>query len=483
MASTDTRLHRTLGLYTSVAVVAGGIIGSGIFMKPSVMAAQLGSPTLLVVVWVGAGIVTLFGALSNAEVAAMMPETGGQYVFFQKMYGNFIAFLYGWAAFAVFNTAGVASIAYVFGTYVEYFISLPRFSPAVEKGWPLYIPLVGTMFPLENFGVKAVTIFIVMLLTWINYRSTRSAGNIQVVFTALKIAAMTVLVFGLLGSGNGSVSNLVTSSKAIQPTGWALVGALVAATSGAFWGYDGWNNITFVAGEIRDPQRNIPRSLFLGLLICMAVYTLTTIAYLYILPIDAVAASSLVASDAARVVMGAVGGGIIAFMVLLSTFGTTNGNILATARVSFAMAAEKRFFAWAGRVHPRYQTPGNALWLHGLWTTLLIVSGSFDILTDMLVFVSWLFYGLSAFGVFILRKKMPDAPRPYKVWGYPFVPALFVVFAFFFLAMTLTNDIVNYLHGTTRLINSLLGLLLTALGLPLYFYFRTTTHTSDNASS
>src|SRR5690242_16308836 len=180
-------LRRTLNPYTSVSVVVGGIIGSAIFMKPALMAAQLGSPVLLLAVWAGAGIITLFGALSNAEVAAMMPETGGQYVFFQKMYGDFIAFMYGWAAFAVFNTAGVASIAYVLGTYVEYFVHLPRFSPEVEHSIEVYMPAIGHIFPLENFGVKSVTIFIVMLLTLINYRSTRFGGNILVVFTALKV--------------------------------------------------------------------------------------------------------------------------------------------------------------------------------------------------------------------------------------------------------------------------------------------------------
>ncbi len=453
-------------------MVIGGIIGSGIFMKPALMASELGSPILLVGVWIIAGIITLFGALSNAEVAAMIPETGGQYIFFQKMYGDFIAFLYGWAAFAVFNTAGVASIAYVLGTYTEFFVTLPRFSPAVEHNFELYIPFIGSIYPLENIGVKSVTIFIVLGLTWVNYRSTRSGGNIQVVFTALKIIAMVVLVFGLFFLGEGNTSNFFTSSSSIHPEGWALIGALVAATSGAFWGYDGWNNITFVAGEIKDPQRNIPKSLFIGLIVCIVAYTLITLAYLYVLPIDSVAGSSMVASDAATVVMGTLGGGLIAMMVIISTFGTTNGNVLATARVSFAMAQEKRFFAWTGVVHPRFQTPGNALWLHFIWTALLVLSGSFDMLTDMLVFISWLFYALSAFGIFILRKKMATAERPYKVWGYPFVPAAFCIFAFFFLIATLWNDIHNYITGQSHLINSLLGLALTGLGIPLYWYFK-----------
>jgi basic amino acid/polyamine antiporter, APA family len=469
-------LKRTFGLWSSVSIVVGGIIGSAIFMKPALMASQLGSPELLIAVWIGAGIITLFGALSNAEVAAMMPETGGQYVFFQKMYGDFIAFMYGWAAFAVFNTAGVASIAYVFGTYVEYFVSLPRFPLGTEHSIEIYMPFIGHIYPLENIGVKCVTIIVVMSLTIVNYVSTRFGGNIQVLFTALKVGAMAILVFGIFFSGKGSVDNFFIDSSVIHPTGWALVGAIVAAMSGAFWGYDGWNNITFVAGEIRDPQRNIPRSLLAGLVTCIVIYVFISFAYLYVLPIDIAARSPMVGSDAAQIVMGGLGGGIIALMVIVSTFGTTNGNILATARVSFAMAQDKHFFAWVGKVHPKFQTPGNALLLHGIWTSVLVLSGSFDTLTDMLIFVSWLFYGLSAAGIFILRKKMPNADRPYKVWGYPVVPAIFVVFTIIFLVLTFVNDIMNYVSGKTVIINSLFGILLTLVGLPLYWYFKKTQH-------
>jgi APA family basic amino acid/polyamine antiporter len=466
------RLAPSLGLWTCVSLVAGGVIGSGIFMKPAVMAAQLGSPELLLLLWVGAGIITLFGALSNCEVAAMMPETGGQFIFFKVMYGDFFAFLYGWAAFAVFNTAGNASVAYVLGTYTEYFITLPRFDADLEKSISLTIPFIGRIFPLQNFGVKCVTILIVALLTFINHRSTRSGGNVQVIFTLLKITAISIVVVGLLFSGEGQLSNLFEDSKVITPHGWGFIAAIVAATSGAFWGYDGWNNITFVAGEIKDPQRNIPKGLILGLLICILTYGLITLAYEYVLPIDKLANSSMVASDAAVLVLGTAGGGIIALMVIISTFGATNANILATARVTFAMATDKQFFSFAGKVHPRFQTPSNALWLQGVWTSALVISGSFDMLTDMLIFVSWFFYGMSALGVFVLRRRMPERERPYKVWGYPVVPAIFVGFSFFFLVATLVNDIYLYQSGNSTMINSVLGVLLTAMGIPLYWYFK-----------
>ncbi len=468
----QTQLSRTLTLSATIALVVGGVIGSGIFMKPAVMAGQLGSPELLILVWIGAGFITLFGALTNAEISAMIPETGGQYVFFQKMYGDFFAFMYGWAAFAVFNTGGVASIAYVFSTYFEYFVQLPRFSKEIEQSIQIAIPFIGNILPLENFGLKFVTILLISGLTAANYFSTKFGGTIQIVFTILKVGAMVLLVISAFLFGHGSFQNFTQNSVTIIPSGFALISAVIAATVGAFWAYDGWNNITFVSGEVQNPQKNIPKALLIGILTIIAVYVLINLAYLYILPIDKIAHSGLVASDVATVVMGTIGGGFIALLVMFSTLGSTSSNVLVVARVSFAMAQENRFFRIAGKVHPKFETPANSLLIHAVWTNLLVLSGSFDVLTDMLVFVSWFFYMMSAIGVFVLRKKMPEADRPYKVWGYPVVPIIFISFSAFFLAMTLFNDITNYLNGTTPIINSLFGVFLTLIGLPFYLWFR-----------
>jgi APA family basic amino acid/polyamine antiporter len=459
---------RSLSLNTTIALVIGGVIGSGIFMKPALMASQLGSPILLISVWIVAGIITLFGALSNAEVAAMFPETGGQYVFFKKMYGDAFAFLYGWAAFAVFNTAGNASIAYVFSQYANYFIELPHFSATIEKAFIVHIPLVGNIYPIENFGVKILTVILILLLTVVNYLSVAYSGALQRVLTSLKAIAIVLLIGGILFSGKGSMHNIVTSMPSM-PHGWALISAYMAAIAGAFWAYDGWNNITFVAGEIKNPQKNIPKSLFLGLSFCIVIYVLVNLAYIYVLPIDKMAISPFVASDSATITWGLIGGGIIAAMVMLSTLGTTNSNVLATARVTYAMSEENRWFAWAGKPQKKYNTPGNALILNAIWTCVLIFSGSFDMLTDMLIFVSWFFYGMSGLGVFLLRKKMRDVPRVYKVWGYPIVPLCFVAFVVFFLCSTLYTDISNYQNGTTPIINSLLGTIITCAGIPIYY--------------
>jgi len=459
---------RTLGLTTTILIVIGTIIGSGIFMKPALMAKELGSPLVQLSVWIVAGLISLTGALSNAEAAAMFPETGGQYVFFKKMYGDGFAFLYGWAAFTVINTGGTASIAYICSQYTSYFIHLPNFSPRVEQSVFLHIPLIGNIYPLANFGVKSLTVFLMIFFTFINYRSMMFGSLLQNIITALKIAALFLLIGGIFFSGHGSFHNLVTPS-ASMPHGIAMMSAYIAALGAAFWGYEGWNYITFVAGEVKNPQKNIPRGLFVGVTTVIIIYSSAFLAYAYVMPVDKMAASSFVASDAASIAWGVVGGSLIAMLVILSTTGATHGNILTMARVTYAMAGESKWFARAGRMQPRYKTPGNALWLNCAWTAVLIVSGSFDILTSMLIFVTWFFYGSSALGVIVLRIKQKQLHRPYKVWGYPYVTFLFVGFTCFFLIVTLYTDITNYTQGKTVLVNSLLGAVITCVGIPVYY--------------
>ena len=461
---------RSIGLATTISIVVGGIIGSGIFMKPALMVSQLGSPLILLSVWIVAGLITLSGALSNAELAAMFPETGGQYVFFKKMYGDAFAFLYGWAAFAVFNTGGVASLSYVCAQYTNYFVHLPNFSAHIEQSIYFHIPFIGDIHPVENIGVKSLTVLYVILFTVINYQSVKYGGALQNVLTVLKAAALILLIGGILFSGHGSFQHL-NSSLPTMPHGLVLAGAYVAALGGAFWAYDGWNYITFVAGEIKNPQKNIPRGLFIGVLVVIVIYTLVNLAYIYVLPVQTMAASHFVASDAATVAWGVIGGSLIALLVILSTLGATNSTVLTIARVTFAMAEESKWFNRAGR-QTQHQTPGNALWINCIWTIVLIISGSFDILTSMLIFVTWFFYGMSSLGVIILRVRRKDIYRPYKVWGYPYITFLFVAFTAFFLVFTLYSDISNYMHGKTTLINSLLGTVITCVGIPVYYLSR-----------
>lgn len=440
-------------------------------MKPALMASQLGSPQLLLLVWVGAGLLTLIGALTNAEIASMITATGGQYIFFQRIYGNFVAYIYGWAIFSVIQTGSIASIAYIFSTYMEYFTQLPRLAPEMEQSVVLHLPFIGNIFPLQNLGVKVLTMLLICSLTFINYLGVRFGGLIASVLTTMKVVAMALLILASFVFGTGSAANFVTAAPN-APQGINIIFLVVMATAGAFWTYDGWNNITYIAGEVKEPSRTIPRGLLLGMLIVIGVYVSINLAYLYILPVEAMAKSKLVASDVATAVFGNSGGAIIAACVLLSTFGTTNGTILASARVYFAMAREKMFFFSIGNVHPRFHTPANALFLQAFWSCVLVLSGTFDMLTDMLIFVTWIFYALGAYGVFVLRKKMPDAPRPYKVWGYPYIPAIFVLFAAAYVVITLYNDVTAYMNNTSPLINSVFGLCLVATGLPFYYYFQ-----------
>lgn len=465
------KLIPQLGFVTTLAIVVGAVIGSGIFKKPAFMAAHLGSPEWLIAIWVIAGILTLFGALTNAEIASMITATGGQYVFFQRMYGDLVAYLYGWAIFAVIQTGSIASITYVFSEYTQFFIQLPRFSTEIEQTWPIFLPAIGYIYPLENIGVKLLTIFVISGLTAVNYYGVKFSGAVSATFTFMKVAAILLLVLFCFSFSGGSFENLSKPSSAYLSGEISFFSGFMVALAGAFWAYDGWNNITYIAGEVRNPNRNIPLALAVGTLIIITVYVLINIAFIYVMPIEQMAQSSLVAADAATISMGAIGGAFVAAAVMISTFGTANGTILASARVHFAMASDNLFFKSIAKVHPTRYTPSNSLILQAVWASVLVLSGTFDILTDMLIFVSWIFYAAGAAGVFVLRRKYPEVERPYRVWGYPVVPLLFIFFSIIYVIFTLYNDIQMFIEGRTQLINSLFGIFLCLLGIPLYYYF------------
>ena len=459
MNKPKTELVRGLSLTAAVMIAAGSMIGSGIFRKPATMAGQLMSPELLLIVWLVAGIVTFIGALCNAEVSGMIDATGGQYVYFQKMYGNFISFLYGWSVFAVIQTGSQAAIAYVFGEYLGYFIKFPEL-PLSLQNFSFHIPVVGNIFPFAEFGAKGAAIICILFLTAVNYLGVVFGGVVQSVITFIKIATIIFLSFFLFTSGTGSFDNLTTGFVIPEATSANLISLLGLALAGAFWAYDGWNNVTFVAGEIKNPQRNVPLGLLVGTLIVIVVYMLVNAAYLYVLPVEQMANSPLVAATAAEIIFGPYGASLISIAVIISTFGALNGSILSTARVCFAMARSNMFFKKLGEIHPKFGTPHTSLVAQGLWSCLLVLSGTFDTITDYVIFAAWLFYMLGAYGVIVLRKKMPDAHRPYKVWGYPYTPIIFVLFSLLFLINTLVSDLEN----------AAMGALLILIGLPFYFW-------------
>lgn len=438
------------------------------------MANQLGSAEWLIAVWVIAGVVSLFGALTNAEIAGMIPETGGQFMFYKKVFGNFTGFLYGWAAFAVIQSGSAASITYVFSDYAGTLVHLPRFSADVEQSLRLHIPFLGDFFPLQDFGVKALTIAIIWLLTFVNARGAAMGGVVQMLFTGLKLFAM-IFIVGLV-FGWGGDAHATAAAVPVAATGAITLTAFMGAMQGAFWGYDGWNNLTFVAGEVKNPQRNIVRALFWGVLVVIGVYVIINLAYLYVLDIGTMSQSKLVATDAVATVAGSSAVIIVALAIMLSTFGASNGTIMSSARIYYAMAKEGLFFKSAAKLHPTRETPINSLLWQAVWASVLVLSGTFDMLTDMLIFVAWIFYALSAVSVIVLRVREPNAERPYKVWGYPIIPVIFILFSLVFLVITVYNDVTTYqaavAKGEPAVINSLVGLAIVATGIPFYFLFK-----------
>lgn len=453
-----------LGLYTAILIVVSSMIGSGIFKKAAPMALDLQSGGLLLLCWVIAGVVTLIGAATNAEIAGMIAAPGGQYVYFKEMYGKAFAFIYGWSCFSVIQSASIASIAYVFAESVNAVIPLPHLSDAMEK-----MSLFGIFYPLDSFGVKALTILTIIFLTAANYLGVIFGGFISNLFTTLKvIGILIIIVLGLTISG-GSAANIEPigqSATASYGSSLGLFGAMFAAMLGAFWAYDGWNNIGYLGGEIKNPKRNIPLALFTGVGVVMAIYLLTNFVYLYVMPVSEIMEiaskeNTIIAVEVLRKFIGNGGAFFISILIMISTFGTTNGTILASSRIYFAMSRDNLFFKSAGNVHPKFKTPYTSLLMQGLWASVLVLSGTFDQLTDMLIFASFIFYGAGAFGVFILRKKMKDAHRPYKAMGYPVVPFIFVLFCITLVVVTIIQN--------PR--DAGIGLVLVLSGIPFYLFW------------
>ncbi|TAE22051.1 MAG: amino acid permease [Cytophagales bacterium] len=450
------QLKRSIGLVSAIALVISNIIGTGVFKKVVPMAAELQSPNLILLAWLLAGLLSLSGTLSNAEVASMLADSGGEYVYFRKIYGRFFAFLFGWTQFAVIRTAAIASIAYVFAQSLNSLIALPDTPANLAE-----ISLFG-IHPLDNLSVKLVTIALVWLLTYANVRGVSIGEKISNSLTVLMIAVMVFLIVtGLFASG-GSWSNL--SLEAAPPTGGSLVSALGLACLSAFWAYEGWASVGYIGGELKDPQRNLPRALTIGCVVVMSIYLLMNLVYVRMLPINELIALKSQPNTIGAVVavgkyLGVAGSLLVSCLILVTTFNCTSSSVLTASRLFYAMARDGQFFRAINYVHPTHQTPSRSLILQAVWTTVMVLSGSFDQLTDMLIFASFIFYGATAVGVFVLRSRMPDAPRPYRVIGYPVVPAIFILFCGFLVISTLFN----------RPTEALVGLGLMATGLPFYF--------------
>ncbi|MCC7466252.1 MAG: amino acid permease [Saprospiraceae bacterium] len=457
------QLVRSVTLAGATILVVSSVIGSGVYKKVAPMSAELLSPDLVLWAWALAGIISLCGALSNAEIAGMMADSGGEYVYFRKIYGKFMAFMWGWSTFAVIKTAAVAGIAYVFSQSFNAIFPLPHLPESIESFEFLVFK------PFENAGVKTLTITLILALTWLNSRGLKNGEFLSTWATRLVIVGLAGVVISGLLFGGGSMQNFQTPSLQFVDRSWtdmSFIKAMFTALLAAFWGYEGWNTLGFIGGEIKNPNRNLPLALFSGMLIIMGAYLLVNFTYLYVLPIDQIvdvyrSQNEIAAVAVVRHFAGDIGATLISITILITTLGCTNATILMPPRVYYAMAKDRLFFSRAKEIHPDYNTPNPALWMQGLWACLLVLSGSFDQITDMLIFAAFFFYGATAFGVFILRKREPNAERPYKVWGYPVVPALFVLFCAALIVITC------FTHPR----EAGLGVVLMLTGVPFYWYW------------
>ena len=429
-------LERVLSLLDATMINVGGIIGSGIFMVPATVAFFTGSSSLFFLVWILGGIVSLFGALSVAELGAAMPRAGGQYVFLNEAYGPIWGYLYGWSAVAVINTASIAAVGVAFSEYLGFF------------------------FPISDASIKGIAVGTIVLLTIINIIDVKSGARFQNLFTLSKLGAIFgIILLGLVmeGGTNQNLSPIFSDKPFI-----GLIGPLGLAMVSVLWTFDGWIFITYVAGEVKNPGRNIPLSLIFCMLIVVSVYLLLNYVLLFILGFTGMNGSERVVSDAASVFLGNKGAAVVTLIILISLIGANNGFVLSSARINYAMARDKLFFNQAAQIHSRFKSPANALIIQCVWACLLTFTGTFNQLITYIIFTSWIFYGMSAGAVIILRKKKPDMDRPYKTPAYPWIPIIFIFFAIFLT--------INTIMEAPR--DATIGAGIILAGLPLYYYWK-----------
>ena len=449
------KLARQLGLFDSIMMMVGIVIGSGIFLTTGIMAQSIPSAPLILLAWLAGGILTLTGALTFAELGAAMPEAGGQYVYLREAYGNFAAFLFGWILFLVSMGGSIAALGMGFAEYVGYFF------PGLSTGRKL---LSLTIAPFEfNYSLSAgqlVAVAVILILSTCNYLGVVFGKLIQNSFTLIKLAV--IVGFVILGLASSRVAPV---EHAVNPMGMSFGSLLVGfgiAIVAVSWAFDGWNNITYVAGEIKDPRRNLPVALVGGTLVITTLYMLVNLVYLRALSLSDMTGVVRIAERASTAMFGVTGAGLVSAAVIVSAFGALNGAIFVAPRVYYAMARDGVFFRRVGEVHPRFKTPAFAIGVQAVWAAALTLTGTYEQLFTYVMFVTLIFWLAGAASVFVLRRRHPDLPRPYETWGYPFVPLIFVVATLMILVNTLF----------ARPIESLAGLGITALGVPAYLYWR-----------
>jgi APA family basic amino acid/polyamine antiporter len=450
------QLLRALGLREGIAIHIGLIIGSGIFIVPATIAGHLRAMGPIMLVWIVAGLLTLFGAITVAELSSILPQAGGPYVYLRRSFGRIWAFMFSWNDFFINKAGSAAAIAIAFATFLGYFF--PALLPD-QVFFSLPWSLFGRVMEFSIGWNQIVAMTIIILVTLINVRGVKFGGWVMTVFTTAKVVALIGLILAAFFSSKGSTANFLPW----WPEQWTndlTVGFGLAMIS-ALWAYDGWLSISLNAGEFKNPQRNVPLSLMIGTLIVIILYISANLAYAFIIPMQEMTGSPHIAADVAQTVFGPVGAALIIIGILCSTFGTTNGQLLSGPRSIYAAGIDGAFTPKLSTVHPRYKTPYRAILTMGIWACLLTLSGTFEQITSYVVFASWAFYALTVLSVIILRRKMPDVARPYKAWGYPYATLAFVAIAGWFLYNTLLAD--------TR--DAVVGIILIVISLPFYFFW------------
>ncbi len=454
----SSKFVRGLGLFDSTMIVAGSMIGSGIFIVSADIARQVGAPGWLLMVWIITGLLTIVAALSYGELAALFPNAGGQYVYLREAHGPLWGFLYGWTVFLVIQTGTIAAVAVAFAKFLGVLM------PSISASNTLF-----TIGPVSFSTQRLVGIAVIALLTFTNMRGIQTGKIVQNIFTATKIGALALLVLLALFVGR-SENAAINAADFWTPlvngntlSTLALMIALGTAMVGSLFSADAWNNIGFAAEEVKEPHRTVPRAMMFGTILVITLYVLANVSYISVLPMETIqhAPEDRVGTAAAQVIFGGSAAAIMAIAIMISTFGCTNGLILAGARVYYAMAQNGLFFKKAGELN-EHGVPANGLILQGLWAALLTLSGTYGNLLDYVIFAALLFYVLTVAGIFVLRRKRPDAARPYKAWGYPVMPALYII-----LATLIMIDLLIYKPAYTW---PGLGLVLT--GVPVYFFWR-----------
>jgi APA family basic amino acid/polyamine antiporter len=454
-------LARVLSLRDAIALVLT-VIGTGVFLKTAPMAQLVGSPSKVLLAWLAAGLLSLAGALTYAELGAMMPEAGGEYVFLREAYGDLPAFLFGWSSVMLIASGGLAAVSTALASFLASFVPLN----AVFVTHDFHV--LGQVVPWRLGIQQVVAVAVILLFSWVNARGIQLGSRVQWASTVAKLGGIAIIVAGaFLLSRTGSWEHLKTPVTAtIAPAG---IGAFGAAMLAALWAYQGWSNVPMVAGEIEKPERNIPRALIFGMVIVILVYLVTNLAFFYALPFSEIlTANSTAYRDALPVAAKAAqtfwhyGAQIVSLAFMISAIGALNGITLMNARVPFAMARDGLFFGGLAKVGETTNVPSNAIWFQGIWACVIALSGTFDQITTSVIFAVWVFTALVGTSLFVLRRKLPAAPRRYRTPGYPVVPALFILVALWLVINTLTASPVE----------SAAGLFLIALGLPFFFYFR-----------